>query len=85
MMPKNRDLRTIAQICRAISSHLRHVLTIGKKLLNSNISSRCSHSTANFGPLAAEISSGVWGTRANFDGFRVLDSLLQRRRSLEAN
>jgi len=28
---KNRHLRTIAQLCRAISSQLRHVLTIGKK------------------------------------------------------
>jgi len=28
---KNRHLRTIAQICRALSSQLRHVSTIGKK------------------------------------------------------
>jgi len=34
----------------------------------------------NFGPLAAEIVSGVWGSAANFNGFRVLASLLQRRR-----
>ena len=40
---------------------------------------------ANFGPLTAEIGSGVWGTPANFNGFRVLPSLLQRRRSPEAN
>ena len=26
----------------------------------------------NFGPLAAEIGSGVWGISANFNGFRVL-------------
>ena len=39
----------------------------------------------NFGPLAAEIGSGVWGTPANFNGFLVLASLLQRRRSAEAN
>jgi len=39
----------------------------------------------NFGPLAAEIVSLVWGTPANFNGFRVLASLLQRRRSTEAN
>jgi len=31
---------------------------------------------ANFGPLAAEIGSGVWGTPANFKGFRVLAALL---------
>jgi len=30
----------------------------------------------NFGPLAAEIVSLVWGTRANFNGIRVLAALL---------
>jgi len=40
---------------------------------------------ANFGPLAAEIGSVVWGTPANFNGFRILASLLQQRRSMEAN
>jgi len=40
---------------------------------------------ANFGPLAADIGWWVWGTPANFNGFRVLASLLQRRRSAEAN
>jgi len=30
---KNRHLGTIAQLCRAISSQLRHESTIGKKLV----------------------------------------------------
>ena len=30
----------------------------------------------NFGQLTAEIRSGVWGTPANFNGFRVLAALL---------
>jgi len=30
----------------------------------------------NFGPLAAEIFSLVWGTPANFSRFRVLAALL---------
>ena len=30
----------------------------------------------NFGLLAAEIGSGVWGTHANFNGFRFLTALL---------
>ena len=30
----------------------------------------------NFGPLAAEIVSLVWGTPGNFNGFRVLAALL---------
>ena len=59
---KNRHLGTKAQLCRAISSQLRHVSTIGKKnLLSSNISSTCPHNMVNFGPLAAEIVSLVWG------------------------
>jgi len=83
--PKNRRMGTIAQLCRAISSQLRHVSTIGKNWLSSNISSTCPHNMANFNILAAEIISLVWGTRANFNGFRVLAALLQRRRSTEAN
>jgi len=69
---KNRHLGTIPQLCRAISSQLRHLLTIGKNLLSSNMSSRCSSNMAIFGPLAAEIDPVVWGTPANFNGFRVL-------------
>jgi len=30
----------------------------------------------NFGPLAAEVGSLVWGTPANFKGFRILTALL---------
>jgi len=30
----------------------------------------------NFGPLAAEIGPAVWGTPANFNGFRILEALL---------
>jgi len=30
----------------------------------------------NFGPLAAEIRWRVWGTPANFNGFRILAALL---------
>jgi len=47
--------------------------------------SQCSHNMVNFDPLAANIFSLVWGTPANFNGFRVLVSLLQRRRWTEAN
>jgi len=32
----------------------------------------------NFGPLAAEIVSLVWGIPGNFNGFRVLAALLHR-------
>jgi len=73
---KNRHLRTIAQLCRAISSQLRNASTIGINLLSSSMSSRCSHNVVNFGPLTDEIGSGVWSTPANFNGFRVLAALL---------
>ena len=49
------------------------------------MSSTCPHNMVNFGPLAAEIDPVVWGTRANFNEFRVFAALLQRRRSTEAN
>jgi len=73
---KNRHVGTIAQLCRATSSQLRHISTIGKNFLSSNISSTCSRNTVNFGLLAAEIDPVVWGTPANFNGFRVLAALL---------
>jgi len=47
-----------------------------KNSLSSNISSTCPHNMVNFGPLAAEIVSLVWGTPGNFNGFRVLAALL---------
>jgi len=74
---KNRHLGTIAQLCQALSSQLRHVSTIGKNLLSSNMSSTCPHNMVNFGQLMADIGSGVWGTPANFNWFRVLAALLR--------
>jgi len=56
-----------------------------EKLLNSNISFTCLHNMVNFSPLTAEIGWRVSGTSANFNGFRVLASLLLRRRSTEVN
>jgi len=43
------------------------------------------YNMVNFGPLAAEIDSLVWGIPANFNGFLVLASLLQQHRSMEDN
>jgi len=67
------DHRTI---CRAVSSQLRHVSTIGKTFLNADTSSTCPRNMVNFGFLTAEIRWPVWGTPANFNGFRVLAALL---------
>ena len=61
------------------------VSTIGKYLLNNNISSTYLHNMVKFSPLAAEVDWRVWGAPANFNGFRILASLLQRRRSTEVN
>jgi len=80
--PKIRHLGTIAQLCRAISSQLMHIATIGKNLLDSNISPHVSSQYGELGPLVAEIGSVVWGTQANSNGFRVLASLLQGIRAV---
>jgi len=47
-----------------------------KNLLSSDMSSTCLHNMMNFGLLTAEIHSVVWGTPANFNGFRILAALL---------
>ena len=49
------DMGTIAQLCWAISSQLRHVSTIGKKLVKQQYVLHMSHDMVNFGLLAAEI------------------------------
>ena len=56
-----------------------------KSLSNGNMSSICPQNILNFSRLTAEIRWRVWGTPANFNGFRVLVSLLQRRRSTEVD
>ena len=82
---KNRHLDTIVQLRRAISLQLRHVSTIGKNLVKQQYllhmwSRYCfqhlHYNMVNFGPLVAEIRSLVWGTPANFNGFRILAALL---------
>jgi len=72
---KIRRLGTIAQLCWAISLQLRHTSTIGKNLLNSNISPTCPHNMVNFGPLTAEIGSVICGTPPNVNRFRVFAAL----------
>ena len=69
---KNRHLGTIAQLCRATSSQLRHVSTIRKKLVKEQ---HLLHMSSQYGELrhtsgVAEIDWRVWGTPANFNGFR---------------
>jgi len=47
-----------------------------KNLLNIDTSPTCPHNMVNFGLLMAEICWQVWGTPANFNGFRILAALL---------
>ena len=82
---KKRNLHTIAQLTLSGYIFATKACINRKKFLNSSISSKCPHNTVNFGPLTAEIGWRVWGTPANFNGFRVVASLLQRRRSTEVN
>ena len=50
--------------------------TIGKISLYADTFSICPHNMVNFALLTAEIRWRVWGTPANFNGFRVLVALL---------
>jgi len=63
--PKIRHLGTVAQLCRAISSQLRHVSTIEKNIKQQYLL-HISSQSGELGPLTAEIRSGVWGTASKF-------------------
>jgi len=82
---KIRHLGTIAQLLWAVPLQLRHVLTLRKKAIKLQYLLHMPPQYGKLGPLADEIGSGVWGTPANLNEFRVLPSLLQWRRSPEAN
>jgi len=79
----NRHLGTIVQVCRAESSQLKHVSTMGKLVKQQYL----LHMSPQYGELRPtsryKICWQVWGTQANW--FLVLTSLLQRRRSPEAS
>jgi len=84
---KNRQLGTIVQLCWAESLQLRHLSTMGKKLvrLKKQYLLHMSPQYSELRPTSVEICWRVWGTPANFNGFCILSSLLQRRHSREAN
>jgi len=48
-----------------------------KNMLNIDTFSTYPHNMVNFGLLTSEICWRVWGTPANFNGFRVLAALLR--------
>jgi len=75
--PKIRHLGTIAQhLSGYVFTTKAHIDNRKKNSLNSNIFSTCLHNMVNFGSLTAVIGLPVWGTPANFNGFRVLAVLL---------
>jgi len=79
-MPKNCHLRTITTLCGCIFATKACIDNQKKNLVKQQYLLRMSYNILNFGPLTAEIGSGVWGTPANFNWLRVLASLLHRRR-----
>jgi len=84
-LQKNRHLGTIAQLCSAVSSQLRQYRQSEKIFIKKQY---VLHMCSQYGELQP---TNGWdllaslGTPANFNWFRVLPSLLQRRRSPEAN
>jgi len=54
---KNRHLRSVAQLCPAVPSQLRHISTVGKHVKQQYVLPM-SPLMENFGPLAAEIGPG---------------------------
>jgi len=75
-MQKIHHLGTIAQLCQAISSQLRHVTTIRKKIVKQQYLPHMSLQYGELSPLAAVIGPVVWGTPAIVNGFCVLAALL---------
>jgi len=68
---KIRHLGTIAQVCRAVSS--QGTYRQSEKVVKQQYLLQMS---PQYGELRPDIGPGVWGTPANFNGFRVLAALL---------
>jgi len=67
-LPKNRHLRNIVQICRAIFATEARIGN-WKKLVKQQYLLQMSSKCGELGPLTAEIGLVVWGTPANLTGF----------------
>jgi len=73
---KNRHLCTIPQLCRAISLQLRHVSTIGKKLVKQQYIPHKSSQYGELRPTSGWDLLASLGTPANCNAFRLLAALL---------
>jgi len=73
---KNHHLGTIAQLFGLYLRNLGTYRQSEKKLVKQQYVLQMPAQYGELGPLAAEIGLPVWGTPANFNGFRVLAALL---------
>jgi len=75
---KNRHLGTIAQLCRAISSQLRHISTIGKKLVKQQYLLHMSSQYGELRPTSSWDRSGSLGHHCKFQRVSRLGSVTAR-------
>jgi len=78
---KNRHLGTIAQICGAISSQLRHVSAIGKKLVKQQYLPHRSSQYRELRPTSGWDRSGSFAHPCKFQLVSRLRSVTARHRS----
>jgi len=82
---KIRHLHTIAHLCQAYVSATKACIDNQKKPVKQQYLFHMSPQYCELRPTNGWDSWWVWGTLANFNGFRVLASLLHRLRSMELN
>jgi len=75
---KNRHLGTIAQLCRAISSQLRHISAIGKKLVKQHYVLHMSPQYGELRPTSGWDASGSLGHPCRFQPLSRLGSVTAR-------
>jgi len=75
-LPKIGHLGTIAQLCRAISSQLRHIWTIGKRLVKQQYLLHMSTQYGELRPTNGWDQLAGLGHPSYFNGYRVLAALL---------
>ena len=73
---KNRHLGTIAQLCRAISSQLRHVSTTRKELVKQKCLPHMFLQYGELRPTNGWDLIGSLGHLSKFNGFHILAALL---------
>jgi len=78
MTQKNRHLGTIPQLCRAMSSQLRHVSTIGKKIVKQQYLSTCAHNVGELRPTSGWDRFGSLGHPSYFELLPRLGSVTAR-------